>query len=141
MGRKGACEIEVRVRYAETDQMGRAHHTHHLVWCESARTEWLRERGATYAELERRGVLLPVSRVEVEYRHPVGYDDLVRVRAWLASVRSRTLTFEYELERVVGRRPVARVRTDLICMDADGGVRRLPDDVRDLLSAPGEGGT
>lgn len=136
-----ACEIEVRVRYAETDRMGRAHHTHHLVWCEAARTQWLRERGATYAELERRGVYLPVSRVEVEYRHPVGYDELVRVRTWLAAVRSRTLTFEYEIERGDGGRPVARAQTELICMNGEGGVRRLPDDVRALLAEDPAGGT
>lgn len=130
MGRQEACEIEVRVRYAETDQMGRAHHSHHLVWCEAARTAWLRRRGASYADLERRGVYLPVSRVDVEYRYPVGYDDRVRIRAWLAAVRSRTLTFEYELERPADGREVARARTDLICMDGEGGVRRLPEEIR-----------
>lgn len=127
--------IEVRVRYAETDQMGRAHHAHHLVWCEAGRTAWLRERGASYRELEERGIFLPVSRVEVDYRQAVGYDDVVRVETWPDSVRSRSVTFRYVLRRAEDGKLVAEAETELVCMDGEGRVRRLPDDLRRALEA------
>lgn len=132
--------VELRVRYAETDRMGRAHHAVHLVWAEAGRTSWMRERGISYADLEDRGVFLPVSRAEVDYRAGVGYDETVRVRCWPASVRSRRVTFGYDFERAGDGGTVARAEVDLVCMDGDGRVRRLPDDVRAVLDgAEGEG--
>lgn len=125
--------VEVRVRYAETDQMGRAHHVHHLVWCEAARTAWLRMRGATYAELEARGVLLPVSRAAVDYRRPVRYDETVRVETWPETVRSRSVTFRYALRRGSDGELVAEAETELVCVDAEERIRRMPEDLRAVL--------
>ena len=130
--------VEVRVRYAETDQMGRAHHVHHLVWCEAARTAWLRERGASYAELESRGVLLPVSRVSVDYRRPVRYDETVRVETWPEAVRSRSVTFRYALRRPPDGELLAEAETELVCVDGEDRIRRMPDDLRTLLRAGAE---
>jgi len=132
-------EIRLRVRYAETDQMGRAHHAHHLVWCEAGRTAWLRERGTSYREIESDGVYLPVSRLAVRYGQPVGYDEEVRVRTRLAEVRSRTLRFAYDVERVADDRLVAEVETELVCVDANGRVRRLPGRLREALGEDGGG--
>jgi len=100
----GVGTTEVRVRYAETDQMGRAHHRHYLVWCELGRTALMRERGVSYAELERGGLWLPVSRVEVEYRIPVEYDELIRIHTRVERVRSREIVFAYRIARASGRR-------------------------------------
>ena len=125
--------VEIRVRYAETDQMGRAHHSHHLVWCELGRTALMRDRGLPYSELERRGIYLPVSRAEVEYRRPVGYDDRVRIHTRVEAIRSRSVTFAY---RILGAKEdgvVARARTDLMCTDGEGRPVRMPDDVRRAL--------
>lgn len=126
--------VELRVRYAETDRMGRAHHAAHLVWAEAGRTAWMRERGISYADLEDRGVLLPVSRVEVDYRGGVGYDEEVRITCWPASVQSRRVTFRYDLTRASDGEAVARMETDLVCLDGDRRVRRLPEDVRTVLT-------
>lgn len=115
--------------------MGRAHHTHHLNWCEAARTAWLRERGVRYADLEDDGVFLPVSRVEVDYRRPAGYDDTVRVEARLTRARSRSVTFRYELTRAGSDELLAEAETRLICVDGDGRVRRLPAELREALEA------
>ena len=131
--------IEFRVRYAETDQMGRAHHANHLVWAEAGRTAWMRERGLSYADLEERGVFLPVSRVEVDYRGGVRYDETVRVTCWPASVRSRRVTFRYRITRRPDGGTLARMETDLVCMDGDQRVRRLPEDVREALGGDGAG--
>lgn len=130
-----ASTVEVRVRYAETDRMGRAHHTHHLTWCEVGRTAWLRERGVSYADLEEAGVLLPVSRVEVDYRRPAGYDETVRITTRLSRARSRSVTFRYELDRAADGEALARAETELVCVDRSGRVRRLPEELRARLQA------
>ncbi len=127
-------EVEVRVRYAETDRMGRAYHTHYLVWCEVGRTRLMRSLGTSYRELEDRGVFLPVSDLEVSFRRAAEYEDLVRVATSVERVRSRTVTFGYELRRRPGGELLARARTELVCVDADGAPRRLPERVRSLLA-------
>ncbi|MDX1578776.1 MAG: thioesterase family protein [Gemmatimonadota bacterium] len=129
--------VEVRVRYAETDQMGRAHHRHYLVWCELGRTALMREHGVSYARLERDGLLLPVSRAELQYRAPLSYDDEVRVHTRLERVRSREITFAYHICRVEHdgtEVTAARARTTLVSTDRTGRPSRLPPEVRDALS-------
>ena len=69
--------LTLRVRYAETDQMGIAHHSSYFVWMEAARTELLRERGLSYRELEERGYLLPVHEALCRYKRSVQYDEEV----------------------------------------------------------------
>lgn len=133
-----AGSVELRVRYAETDQMGRAHHSHYIVWCEMGRTALMREFGASYAELEKRGVILPVTRVQVEYRTPLFYDDAVRVVTRIQTVRSRSVTFEYDVSRVGGETLAARATTMLVCMDESGRTKRMPDDVLEALRAAAE---
>jgi len=127
--------VEVRVRYAETDQMGRAHHRNYLVWCELGRTTLMREHGVSYAEMERSGVMLPVSRAEIEYRGAVGYDELVRIETWVARVRSRDIVFGYRMTRGSDGRLVAVARTTLVSADAEGRPVRLPPETRSLLAA------
>lgn len=129
----GIGTVDVRVRYAETDQMGRAHHRHVLVWCELGRTVLLRDRGVSYAELEEAGLLLPVSRVEIEYRAPVSYDDLLRIETRVDGVRSREVRFGYRLWLPADGTLVARATVTLVSTDADGRPARLPVDVRAAL--------
>ena len=126
--------VEVEVRYAETDQMGRAHHGVYVVWCELGRTMLMREHGVSYAEMERSGVLLPVTGLEIEYRAAAYYEERVQIRTKVLAVRSRSVTFGYEV-RGPGDRLLARARTDLACIDREGRTRRLPDDVRAALAA------
>lgn len=126
---------EVRVRYAETDQMGRAHHGAYVTWFELGRTEMMRRSGISYAEMERRGVLLPVVRLEVDYLSAVSYEDLLEIHTTLVEVRSRRIRFAYRVVAVDGERTVAEGATVLVCMGPDGRPRRLPDDVRSALAA------
>lgn len=130
--------LEIRVRYAETDQMGRAHHSHYLVWCELGRTTLMRERGVSYGELEKRGLLLPVARVEISYRQGVGYDERVRVDTRVERVRSRSVRFAYRLTRAEDGDVLATAITDLVCIDDRGRTGRLPADVREALEAISE---
>lgn len=126
-------QVEVRVRYAETDQMGRAYHTHYLVWCEVGRTELMRSLGTSYGELEERGVYLPVSDLEVSFRRAAEYEDLVRITTEVERVRSRSVTFAYHLHRQPDGELLARARTELVCMNGEGTPRRLPDGVLEVL--------
>lgn len=130
---------EIRVRYAETDQMGRAHHMAYVAWFELGRTEMMRLSGLSYAELERRDVLLPVVRLEIDYVAGVGYEELVRVHTSVTEVRSRRVRFEYRVTAEDGR-TVAEGATVLVCMGPDGRPRRLPEDVfaalADFLAPP-----
>lgn len=128
--------IECRVRYAETDQMGVVYHANYLVWCEMARTQLIRERGPTYAELEKDGVMLAVADVSVRYHAPARYDDLIRTETWIQELRSRTVTFGYRILRVDpdgGTRQLATATTRLVCLDLDSRPRKLPADVFQML--------
>ncbi len=125
---------EVRVRYAETDQMGRAHHMAYVAWFELARTELMRLNGLSYAEMEKRGVLLPVVRLEVDYLKGVAYEDVVDVHTTVTEVRSRRVQFDYRVVNRENDMVVAEATSVLICMDRDGRPRRLPDDLRRALA-------
>ncbi len=127
--------VELHVRYAETDQMGRAHHSHYLVWCELGRTALMRDAGASYSRLEERGVQLPVSRAELEYRQPLRYDAAVRIETRLEQVRSRKIVFSYRIVSVEDGIVAATARTELVSIDSDGRPTRLPPDVRELLES------
>ncbi|MEE9208497.1 MAG: thioesterase family protein [Gemmatimonadota bacterium] len=131
-GQAGA-ETRLRVRYAETDQMGRAHHAAYVVWFELGRTELMRTSGVSYSELEARGIQLPVTHLTVEYRDGIRYEEEAVVITRIGSVRSRAVTFQYELRRVGDTAVLARGSTALTCTDAEGATRRLPPDVHAAL--------
>jgi acyl-CoA thioester hydrolase len=121
----------LRVRYAETDQMGFAYYANYLAWFEVGRCEWLRSLGWSYRELEARdGIMLPVIEAHCEYRQPARYDDelLIRARGELASaVRIR---FRYEVVRASDGVMLAEGRTVHAATDRSGRPKRLPAHVR-----------
>jgi len=130
-------ELELRVRYAESDQMGVVYHANYLVWCEMGRTELIRQlTGTSYADLERAGVALAVSEANIRYHGSARYDDLVRVRTTLAEVRSRAVTFDYLIANATTGARLASVRTALVSLDAGGRPAAMPEDLRRRL-APG----
>lgn len=92
-------DVDIEVRYFETDQMGVVHHANYIVWCELARTRLCLEAGFHYAEIEKRGLLLLVTGVHLTYRSPARYGDIVRAACWVERVGSRGVTFEYRIER------------------------------------------
>lgn len=123
-----------RARYAETDQMGVVHHSTYLLWCEVGRTDYMRELGTTYAEIERGGIYLAVADAHVRYGAAAHYDDLIQVESRVESVKSRTITFAYEISRLEpDPGPIARATTTLISIDDDGRPRRLPPEVATLF--------
>lgn len=90
---------ELRVRYAETDQMGVAWHGEYLAWFEVARTDLLRGFGTTYREMEAQGLRLPVIAAEARYLRPARYDDLLQVTARIARMTRVRMAFDYEVRR------------------------------------------
>ncbi|CAN5192103.1 thioesterase family protein [soil metagenome] len=130
--------VELRVRYAETDQMGVVYHANYLIWCELGRTDLMRQLGASYAELERRGVYLAVSDAALRYHAPARYDDRIRVRTEVERVRSRGVTFGYLIARAAedeGEARLVSATTTLIARDAQGRGRSLPADLVATLRA------
>ncbi len=124
----------LRVRYADTDRMGVAYYANYLVWFEVARTEWLRQLGLAYRDLEAAGFRLPVIEAWCEYRQPVRYDDEIDVRARGTLLSAVRVEFRYEVVRHADGALAASGRTVHASTDASGRPRRLPDRVRELFA-------
>lgn len=92
-------ETHVRVYFAHTDHMGVVYHGRYLTWMEVGRTELMRDRDITYAEVEQRGISLPVTEAFLRVRRPARYDDLVRVETRLGGLRTREVEFLYRMFR------------------------------------------
>ncbi len=86
---------QIRVRYAETDQMGFAHHSHYLAWFELARVEMMDHLGYPYREMEESGFLLPVLEVSLQYRKPVTFDDRVAIEAVMREKAGLRMRIDY----------------------------------------------
>lgn len=127
-------ELELRVRYAETDQMGVVYHANYLVWCEIGRTELIRAlTGVSYAELERDGVALAVADLSIRYHGAARYDNLIRVRTTLTEARSRSVTFEYLVVNADSGERLATARTVLVSLDQGGRPVVMPEHLRQRL--------
>lgn len=128
-------EVEFRVRYAETDQMGVVYHANYLVWCEIGRTELIRVMaGISYASLEAQGIGLAVSELTIRYHGAAKYDDLVRVRTTLADARSRSVTFEYLITNAESGARLATARISLVSIDPSGRPVMMPEHLRQRLT-------
>lgn len=90
-------EFKVRVRYAETDQMGVVYHGNYAQYFEMGRVEWLRNLGLSYKWMEENGIMLPVVSLSMNYKKPARYDDLIRVKTIFKSQTSVKIEFDYEI--------------------------------------------
>jgi acyl-CoA thioester hydrolase len=122
-------EITIRVRYAETDRMGLLHHANYLVYFEQARTELLRQVGATYKEMEDQGYLLVVTKIALNYRRPAHYDDVLTIRTFVE--RTTFVRIDHRYEVWCGENLLADGTSTLACVDREGKPRALPEFLRD----------
>lgn len=129
----GVGATELRVRYAETDQMGIAHHSNYLIWCELARTDFMRDLGVGYRELEEGGLLLPVVDARLRYRAVARYDDLLRVQCWVRDVATRRVIFGYAVDRASDGQLLATAQTSLMALGSKHERTTIPDFVRKAL--------
>jgi acyl-CoA thioester hydrolase len=126
-------EIELRVRYAETDRMGYSYYGNYAIYFEVARVETLRAAGITYKSLEDEGILLPVLEYNVKYILPAHYDDLLTIKTTIPEMPGVKIRFEYETHR--NGQLLNKAWTDLVFVDkTTGRPRRCPDDVTQALS-------
>ncbi len=133
--------LRLRVRYAECDPFGVAHHSSYVPWLEEGRTELLRATGVTYAHLERAGVFLVITRLSLKYRRPVRYDDLIEIRSRVVGGSRIKIQHEYDIALIqrLGEAPdptdpatptdgvCAVATTELACVDQTGRPQALPE--------------
>ena len=118
-------EIEIRVRYQETDGQRRVHHANFLTYFEMGRTEMLRAQGRTYREFEEAELFMVVSEATVRYLAPADYDDLLLLRTRVEKVGAAHIRHAYEVFR--GSTLLVTGATTVVCVDRQGRVRGLPD--------------
>jgi acyl-CoA thioester hydrolase len=118
-------ETTIRVRYAETDRMGLLHHANYLVYFEQARTELLRQSGGNYKALEDQGYFLVIVKVEVKFKSPAHYDDLLTIRTTVTRATPVRLEHKYEVVNQNGK-AVAEGATTLACVDREGKLQAMP---------------
>jgi acyl-CoA thioester hydrolase len=123
-----------RVRYAETDQMGMVYYANYFVWMEIGRTDFCRECGFRYADLEREEqAFLPVAEADCRYRSPARYDDDITVETTIERLNRRLIEFSYRIK--TADTVLAEGRTLHVIMGADGKPRSLPDRYLELLKS------
>jgi acyl-CoA thioester hydrolase len=127
-------ETRIRVRYAETDQMGIVYYANYLVWMEVGRVEYLKARGFDYKRMEiEDGVLLAVVEAHCRYASPARFDEEVVIRTWVEEANPRMVRFAYEMRVSIDGRKVATGETKHIFLGRDLRLCRMPPKYRDLL--------
>lgn len=121
------CETRLRVRYAETDQMGIVYHSNHFIWFEVGRVELLRQLGFTYKEMEREdGCYIAVVDARCRYKAPARYDEEIIVRTHLKNIRESLIHFGYELVRADDGTLLAEGETTHIVIDREMKITPMP---------------
>ncbi len=126
------CESRLRVRYAETDQMGMVYYANYLIWMEVGRSDLCRQCGFSYRELEREEqAFLAVAEATCRYLAPARYDEEILVETELSRVKSRVVEFTYRIKR--GETLLAEGRTVHVVIGPDGRPRAMPQRYLNLL--------
>ena len=127
-------ETHIRVRYAETDQMGIVHHGNYLVWFELGRSEICRAKGFSYKDMEEKdNALMVVAEAYCRYKSPAFYEDEITIRTKVTEVKSRTMRFVYEIFRASDQILLAEGETLHVVTDNDRKVRSIPTVYKELM--------
>src|SRR6202046_4680394 len=124
---RGFGETRLRVRYAETDQMGVVYHANYLVWFEIGRVEFIRQTGLDYAAMEREGAMIAVVEASARYKAPARYDDVLIVRTTLAGVRGSIVRFRYAVVRAADDQVLCEGETVHLVVGRDMKRRDMPE--------------
>ncbi|PWH82116.1 thioesterase [Algibacter marinivivus] len=128
-------EIQIRVRYGETDQMGVVYHGNYALYLEMGRIEWLRKLGVSYKLMEENGIMLPVVSLNINYKKSAGYDDVINVKTQLKSKPTAKIEFEYEITNE-NDEILTTASTTLVFIDMKTNrPTRAPQYLLDLLGA------
>jgi len=127
-------ETRLRVRYAETDQMGVVYYANYFVWMEIGRVELVRARGIDYKQLEEtEGLFLAVMEATCRYRHPARYDQEILIETRVLNANSRVIEFGYEIRSVDPERLLAEGSTKHLWLNRNWRPSRLPERYREML--------
>jgi acyl-CoA thioester hydrolase len=118
-------EIEIRVRYYETDAQGFVHHANYFQYFELARVEQLLALGYNYADLERDGIILVVQKIACKYHRPCRFGETLRLQ--IRTVRTRAARIDHEYRLLRGQELLAEAESTLACIDRNGQIQRLPE--------------
>ena len=124
------CDIEIRVRYAEVDQMGLLHHSRYWVYFEMGRTELLRQQGIVYRQCEQQGVFFVLSKCAARFLAPARYDELLTLTTRATRMGMARIDHVYELKRDADSLLLATAETTLACVDGAGKIIAIPDSIR-----------
>ncbi|MEW6456311.1 MAG: thioesterase family protein [Acidobacteriota bacterium] len=122
-------EIEERVRYAETDRMGVAHHSNHLIWFEMGRSEFCRRKGLPYSEIEKSGYSLVVVEIFCRYKKPLKYEQKFLIRTYLEELNNKKAKFKYELINHEDSTIIAEGYSIHVVTNSEGKSSTLPDGI------------
>ena len=125
--------LSLRVRYVECDPMGYLHHSAYVPYFEMGRVELLRQQGYSYRALEDQGILFVVTKLLVNYKRPVRYDDELELRTRIVRTTTIRLEHEYELYNTHTKQLVCTAQTTLACVGRDGEVREIPAHLRPAM--------
>ncbi len=126
-------EHEIRVLYADTDQMSVVWHGNYLRYFEAARIEFFRAHSMSYKEFEEHGYMLPVKEAFVDYKAPARNDDLIVVKVWIDALKNMSIKMKYEIHRKDDGLLLTKGYTVLPFVDKDGRLARLPDNMYKAL--------
>jgi acyl-CoA thioester hydrolase len=128
-------ETRIRVRFAETDQMGIVYHANYLIWMEVGRVAYCKARGFEYKQMELQdGIFLAVAEARCRYSSPARFDEEVVIRTWVTEANPRMVRFAYEMLLAEGGRKLATGETKHIFLGRDLRPCRLPEKYRESLS-------
>jgi acyl-CoA thioester hydrolase len=126
-------KTEHRVRYSDTDHFGVVYYARYLDWFEAGRTEILRAKGITYADLEKKGLFAPVVEVKVTYKKPARYDDIVVLETTIENIGNSSIKFNYKVINKATGELLAEAYTVNVFINKDMESVRIPNEVRGVL--------
>ena len=120
---------EINVRFAETDAMGVVHHGTYILWFEVGRVAWMDAVGMPYTEVAQSGHHFAVTGIHAKYRASCVFGDTVRIDTWCSKLRSRQVSFCYELRNVIDQTLLVTGSSEHICVDENGNMAQMPSEV------------
>ena len=125
---------DIRIRYAETDQMGVCYYANYFVWFESARTEYFRALGLPYTEYEKKGIFLPVGEAFCRYYKPLKYDDFITVKTWIPKLKQTSIQFSYEIRKKDDDILISEGHTKHIFVNENMKPQKIPNEIREKVN-------
>ncbi len=119
-------EVELRVRFAETDAQGVVYYANYFVWFEVARVNFLRSLGFSYAEAEKAGIGFVIAEASCRYLAPARFDELIKIKTWVEEIKNSSFTLAYEVLNGETGQLLAQGRTVQVFVDMKGNRRPIP---------------